>query len=506
MWVRSDLTKLSSFDVRVVVGSPILIVNQHAGKRSKEYRLLSLNLMSGETLWDAGISTGKTLGAYPIPTENLLVIAVELPGESGVKSGTYLVGRKLDSGEEVWRTRINGRGDLPLHLSDSPGSKVKDLSGHPQPLIIDNTFILVAGDLFAIDLASGVQKWRFPLKAAVRDLKQTYAQPILVDGVLYAAGRSAVYAIDPQTGTQKWRAKIRKAAMPQLEMVGDLLIGRMGGTFSTGKALVGGAPYGAFAVDSRTGKLLWKWSSARDSITNLHIIPDKGLVLLADKKRLYALEIEAGKRGAVAYRNDLEFKRKLGAADVSAKGIGVLGGFLGGGGINLGGGSDRGDPPLDIESYGDRLIIRAQYHVLAHNLNTRETDWSIEFAPPGMSGLSLIAMGAITATMAVSNARQAGSLSNYVTGNSGMIRTSAFSSQFEDAVAERYAASEKARNIAFFLTKQKDDLSLVGINLVDGSVVGTITMTETEPEFMIDAIASRVYYFRHKVELLAYDF
>jgi hypothetical protein len=227
-------------------------------------------------------------------------------------------------------------------------------------------------------------------------------------------------------------------------------------------------------------------------------------VLLADKSKLYALNVNAGKRGEVVYEQNLEFKRKLGAADVAAKGLGAVGGFLGGGiagGIKgLAGGGDRADPPLDIERYGDQAIIRAQYHVLAYNLANRATDWSIEFAPPGMNPFALIAMGAVTATMI------AGDVQSQGPGYNTFDSTMAIASGFQSAVAARYAAAQAERNVSFFLTREEEGLALVGINLRSGEEVGRIPMEEKEPQFMVDAIGSRVYYFRNKNELLAYDF
>jgi outer membrane protein assembly factor BamB len=266
----------------------------------------------------------------------------------------------------------------------------------------------VAGNLIAVDINTGEEKWRFKLKASVTNLKQTYAQPILVDGILYAVSRNSLHAIDFATGEEKWKAKIGKSTMPQLELVDNLIIGRMGGSFSNGKDTVQQKPFGAFAVDIGTGKLAWKWTKAKYSVTNFRVMPELGMVMLADKKKFYALDLHASKKGKVIYDEKLEFKRKMGSADLAAKGIGAVGGFLGGGlagGFkSLAGGSDRGDPPLDIELYGDQLIIRAQYHVLAHNIETRATDWSIEFAPPGMSPFALIAMGAVTTAVAVGSA------------------------------------------------------------------------------------------------------
>ena len=508
LWLRDDMHRLAQFNVRDIAGSPFLIVSEHVSNTPVKSRLQVLNLMSGETIWDTGVVLGNNLGVFPAPAHNLLLSGIDQPGGKGVKSGTYVVGFNIDNGEEVWRTRLGGMGHLPVHRSDTSGFiPVQDLSGHPWPLILGDTLIIAAGDLIAINLNDGTQKWRFKLKASVPNLKQSYAQPLAIDGVLYAVSKSSMHAIDADTGAEKWKVKIGNAPMPQLELVGDLIVGRMGGTFSDGKNMKQQKPFGAFAVDRNAGSLKWKWTKAKNSITNLKVIEDKGLVMLADKKHLYALDINAGKKGKVVYQEELEFKRKMGTADLAAKGLGVGGGLLGGGlagGFKgFGSGGDRGDPPLDIEAFGDQLIVRAQYHVLAHNTANRSTDWSIEFAPPGMSGFALIAMGAVTTTMVLQNA----SLSVGQGINNPYEKSIySMSESFQDVVATRYAAAEKAGNVAFFLTKEKSGMVLVGIDLGDGSEIGKIPMAEKEPQFMVDAIGRRVYYFKEKKNIQAYDF
>jgi hypothetical protein len=47
---------------------------------------------------------------------------------------------------------------------------------------------------------------------------------------------------------------------------------------------------------------------------------------------------------------------------------------------------------------------------------------------------------------------------------------------------------------------------LIGIDLASGDEVGRIPMRDKEPQFMVDAIGSRVYHFKDKTELLAYNF
>ena len=121
-----------------------------------------------------------------------------------------------------------------------------------------------------------------------------------------------------------------------------------------------------------------------------------------------------------------------------------------------------------------------------------------------MSSFALIAMGAVTATIVVESAGPTRASGGY---NSQMFDTTMnISNSFQAAVTERYAAAEKARNVAFFLTVEEEGLVLLGIDLGDGAEIGRIAMSEKEPQFMVDSIGSRVYYFRNKTEMVAYDF
>ena len=508
-WVRDDLSKLAQFNVNDVPGTPFLVISERLGNLPPKSRLQVLNISTGETVWDMGEHPGGGLGAYPVLQQNLLIYVVEMQGK---KPGSYVIGLDIGTGDERWRTKIGAVGNLPLHPSDIEGFiRTRDLNGHPPPLVVGDMVILAVGDLYAFDLANGEQRWRFKTKASVPNLKNTYARPILADGVLYAVGKNSIYALDPETGSEKWKVKVGNAAMPELQVVGSKIVGRLGGTFSDGKKLVGRKPFGAFVVDASSGKLLWKWINAKDSVTNLRVLHEQGLVMLADANNLYALELNATKKGNVVYKEKLEFKRKLGSADLAAKGMGAVGGFLGGGlagGVKgLGGGGDRGDPPLDIEIYGEQLIIRAQHHVLSHNLGSRQTDWSIQFAPPGMNPFALIAMGAVTAVVVAERAGPTRMRGGGFDSQRMLDTTLNISNSFQAAVAARYAAAEKERDLAFFLTKEeKDGVVLMGIDLTNGSEIGQIPMTEKEPQFMVDAFGSRVYYFRNKKELIAYDF
>ena len=501
LWQREGFNRLTPFNVTVIEAAPFLLVSERLKSIPPKSELQVLDLMTGKTVWRTGEFQGQNLGVYPIVDRKMVLFVSDRGQTKELKGGTYIAAYNLSDGAQIWQTRLGRNGLLPVYKSDASGFiPTMDLSGHPNSLISGNNFILVAGDLYAIDLNSGAEKWRVKLGAANPALKRTYAAPILADGVLYATGKDRLYAIDAASGAEKWNVKIKKGVMPQLEVAGDLIVGRLGGTFSNSKKLVQVKPFGAFAVGRKDGALRWVWTKAKDSITNLVVVEDQGLVVVADKKKLYALDLKAKKKPKVVYSVKLGFKRKMGTADVAAKGLGIAGGLLRGGisgAIRGGMGGDRSDPPIDIDAYGKTLVVRGQFHVLSHDVGTRTNTWSIEFAPPGMNSFALIAMGAVTAAAAYGGA---------AAGTPDYGATENLTSSYAKAAAARYAASEKARNVAFFMTKEDKKMMLVGIDLNNGEEVGRVPMAEKAPMFKVDALANRIYYFKDKKQIMAYDF
>ncbi|RKX32235.1 MAG: hypothetical protein DRP71_12315 [Verrucomicrobia bacterium] len=511
LWNRDDLRELAPFNVKPIPETPYLLINEHKGKIPPKARLQIVDFMTGETTFDSGVVPGNNLGAYPVPGRPIVLFAIDRPGGNGLKGGAYLVAFSLVDDSKIWEARLGSNGSMKLHKTETSGFMANmDLSGHPRPVIIGDTVILTGDQMIAINLDNGTEKWRYKLGAYNGGLKLAYARPVIADGVIYATGKKKLVALDLATGKEIWKGKAPKGTLPELEIVGDILVGRIGGTFSNGKDLVQVKPFGAYAVNRSNGKLNWSWTKAKNSVTNLKIMPDQGLVMLADKKKLYALDLNALKKAKVVYDLDLEFKRKMGSTEMAAKGLGAASGFLSGGisgGLRgLGGGGDRSDPPLDIQAVGDNLIIRGQYHLLSHNVANRDNPWSIEFSPPGMNSFALIAMGAVTAAVAVGNSGYAYNSGSFAAGNSALNSTLRLTESFQASVSKRYAASEAAKEIAFFLTSEKEGRMLVGIDLNTGEEVGEIPMREKEPRFMVDNSINRVYHFKNQKEIIAFDF
>jgi len=509
LWLRDDVTNLASFSVRVVPGLPYVVVSELISKIPLKSSLQVLDLMTGETIWETGEMYGSNLGGFAMPETNSVVFIRDIAGQKGLKDGTYIGKYDLATGNEFWQTRIGGVGTLKRHNIDDNGFiSGQDLSGHPEPIVMDDAFLLFAGDIYSFNLESGALQWHYKLKAGHPTLKRAYARPILDGQTLYAAGPKNVVALNVADGTEIWNTKVAKAAIPQLELTNGKLVGRYGGTFSDGKKFGQIKPFGAFVLNAADGKKSWDWKKAKDSITNLVVAEQANRVAFADKKYLYAMELNASK-AVFANKEKLEFKRKMGTADVAAKGLGAVGGFLSGG---LGGaagsmaGGDRSDPPLDVSLYENTVVVRGQFHVLGYNVDSQSTTWSVEFAPPGMSGLALVAMSAVTAGASYGNAIGAHGSSSASMANSYASSTQTINKAFQGMVSNRFAASEADSNVGFFLTKEEDERFLVGLDMRSGERVGAIPMKEKEPNFMVDALAGRVYYFAENSRIAAYDF
>ena len=61
--------------------------------------------------------------------------------------------------------------------------------------------------------------------------------------------------------------------------------------------------------------------------------------------------------------------------------------------------------------------------------------------------------------------------------------------------SKRFAQSQRAQDIGFFLTQDDKQRKLVGLNLQTGNEIGEIEMPEKEPQFSVDTLSSTVYYF-----------
>lgn len=139
-------------------------------------------------------------------------------------------------------------------------------------------------------------------KPGDRYLKCTYA-PIRIDGErIYAAGGGSVYALNKAGGAVLWQSdRISSyaglfqardnAIVSQVEPIDGKVFIRFGGNFSDSKTVMLKEPLGVAAFDAATGAELFKFTKAKEGLTNLMVLPGQRVVLFADAINLYGLDV-----------------------------------------------------------------------------------------------------------------------------------------------------------------------------------------------------------------------
>ena len=80
-------------------------------------------------------------------------------------------------------------------------------------------------------------------------------------------------------------------------LVDDVLYVRTGGQFTRlkdGETVERGS-YGVSAIDTRNGKVLWRYKGADKGITNL-VLPNPSSIVIADRDDLIVIDSKTGKR------------------------------------------------------------------------------------------------------------------------------------------------------------------------------------------------------------------
>jgi outer membrane protein assembly factor BamB len=166
------------------------------------------------------------------------------------------------------------------------------------------------------------------------------------------------------------------------------------------------SPIGVVALNKATGSTNWIYEGAKESITNMMILPKDNTLLIADKSNLIGLDLSSQGKVKEAYKLKLKFKRSLGAMDVGSK-VGAI--AFGGIGGAFKKGAKRTDEPISlVRQENGTVVVRGKQHLLAFNPATKDIVWSNKYAAPGISGWEQIVMTALTVTAAlVSEATEA---------------------------------------------------------------------------------------------------
>jgi outer membrane protein assembly factor BamB len=286
-----------------------------------------------------------------------------------------------------------------------------------------------------------------------------------------------------------------------MKIEAGVLYGRMGGTFYqvSAKAFELKKPLGVVALDAGSGQVKWRYEGAKDAITNMAVLKDSGVVMLADAKNLIGLSIDAtGNKVKEAFHIPLQFKAKTSAGGKAIKiGFGALrGGAIGAAKGAKGG---PGEAPLVVmERPNGLVVVRSAQHLLAFDPKKREIAWGTQIEPPGGSLLVKIATSAAFAMLYAAETQRAfstnrGTMENDWA-NASRVR---IMDNWSKVMEKRYKKSNTTAEYAYMLTDLKNEEGkgpgIVGINLSTGEIERQLLFKDKEPEYVVDEVEGIVY-------------
>ncbi|OQA83249.1 MAG: 3',5'-cyclic adenosine monophosphate phosphodiesterase CpdA [Lentisphaerae bacterium ADurb.Bin242] len=236
----------------------------------------------GDAEWLAKtVNSGRNLRnarwAIKTPPEAKAVIETNETIFGGVAFSAGRFFYATHAGELV--ARDSGRHDFPVSWKVRPGGRL-----YGTPAVIGKNVIVGAtapARVCGYDIADGKLKWSVEANAPLLNSGVVY------DGKLYVGlGRDQFAAIDPDTGTILWKVPCGNGEFQALPAVTDTLV------------VTGVWDEHAYALDRKTGKMLWKWRSPRSGLRyspgNSTPAPGKDCIIIGTASTGVVLDAETG--------------------------------------------------------------------------------------------------------------------------------------------------------------------------------------------------------------------
>jgi outer membrane protein assembly factor BamB len=296
LWRRKDAA-LGETDVAPIPSSDLVLVALEKGDRT---RVEAVDILTGDTVWKSDKIKGGIMQMAVDPAANLLaVVLVKDPkdrAKEDFKRHPLLHVLNLASGEEIWKYEVSETEMMPTRWPDGDHEVEYTLDNYRPPVFVDGRLYLFYEGLTSFDARTGKSRLREKYPVNEDGFALTEAEPIFDQAVIYTSGHGRVRAISRESGDTEWEAK-DLGLTPEMILVNGVLYVRTGGQFTrlkNGETVERGS-YGVSAIDSRTGKVLWRYKGADKGITNL-VLPDSSSIVVADRDDLIIIDSRNGKR------------------------------------------------------------------------------------------------------------------------------------------------------------------------------------------------------------------
>lgn len=297
LWRRKDAS-LDETDVAPVQGTDLVLLSFEKGDKA---RIEAVDILTGESIWRSEKIKGAVMQISVDTENNLLAVVLAKDAKNrardGFKRRPLLHVLDLASGDELWKYEAGEVEMMPARWPDGADKEVDyTLDNYYPPVFVDGRLYAFYEGLTSFDARSGKERLREKYRVNEDGLALTEAEPIFSEGYIYVSGHGRVRAISRQSGDTEWEAK-DLGLTPEMILAGDVLYVRTGGQLTRlkdGETIERGS-YGVSAIDTRSGKVLWRYKGADKGITNLLLL-DRNTIALADHDNLMLIDASIGKR------------------------------------------------------------------------------------------------------------------------------------------------------------------------------------------------------------------
>src|SRR5215204_1720615 len=262
--------------------------------------LYALDGQTGERLWRSDKVKGDVMQLAVEPSQDLLAVVLVKKAKGKVgeefKRAPVVHVFQLSSGEEIWKKELESDVQMMPSRFDSDGEVAYTLDNYRAPLILDGRLYLFYEGATSYDARTGKEGERDRFKVNEGGLALTEADPVMDEKYLYTSGHGKVRAINRQNFKTEWEAK-DLGVTPEMAVLGNVLFVRTGWQFTRikdGETEEKGA-FGVSAIDTRSGKTLWRYKGADKGLTNF-VFADANTILVADRDDLITIDARTGKK------------------------------------------------------------------------------------------------------------------------------------------------------------------------------------------------------------------
>src|SRR6185503_12488270 len=269
-------------------------------EKGERTRVEAVDIMTGNRIWRSEKIKGGLMQMAVQPDANLLalVLAKDAKAHAGdnLKRRPLLHVLDLSSGEERWKNELSEVELMPTRWPEGNSEVEYTLDNYHAPVFAGGRLYLFYEGLTSFDAQTGKSRLREKYRVNEEGFALTEADPIFAEGIIYTSSHGRVRAISRENGDTVWEAK-DLGLTPEMILVGETLYVRTGGQFTRLKdgETVEKGPFGVSAIDTRKGKVLWRYKGADKGITNL-VLPDARTIMIADRDDLISIDADTGKR------------------------------------------------------------------------------------------------------------------------------------------------------------------------------------------------------------------